>query len=133
MSICSRVLAVTNQGLIMEYNIYDVLEKVRTRTGMYIGEQKLENLMSFLAGYRFAMESIGAVNISQPDFHGFHDWVAAKYGFYESTSGWARMILHVELGFGPREQCIDLNKIANEIHHRKSMKRFFDLVDEFKG
>ena len=71
MSICSRVLAVTNQGLIMEYNIYDVLEKVRTRTGMYIGEQKLENLMSFLAGYRFAMESIGAVNISQPDFHGF--------------------------------------------------------------
>jgi len=30
--------------------------------------------------------------MQQPDFHGFHDWVAHRLGFAESTSGWCNMI-----------------------------------------
>lgn len=120
----------------MEYNIYDLLEKINVRTGMYIGEQKLENLMSFLAGYHFAMNSVGAVENSQPDFRGFHNWVAAKYGFYESTSGWADMILVAELGLHPRENSEDredCKRKATEIQHENSVRTFFKLVGEFKN
>ena len=118
----------------MEYSIYELLEKISVRTGMYIGEQKLENLMSFLAGYRFAMDSIGAIDTSEPSFGGFHNWVAAKYGFYESTSGWATMILTVELSLnltGKKEA--DWANKATEMQHRNSVKTFFKLVSEFKN
>lgn len=122
--------------MFMEYNVYDLLEKICVRTGMYIGETKLEKLMSFLAGYHFAMDSIGAIDVSQPDFRDFHNWISAKYGFYESTSSWANMILVVELGLNPRgdggdrEDC---KSNATEIQHENSVRTFFKLVDEFKN
>ena len=119
----------------MEYNLYDLLEKISVRTGMYIGDQKLENLMAFLEGYHFAMGSVGAIENSQPDFRGFHNWVAAKYGFYESTSGWANMILVAELGLSPRgniEAWEDCKRKATEIQHENSVRTFFKLVGEFK-
>jgi len=120
----------------MEYSIYELLEKISVRTGMYIGEQKLENLMSFLAGYHFAMDFVGAIDISQPAFSGFHNWIAAKYGFYESTSGWANMILGVELGLSPQDRggtWSDFKGRATETQHQNSVKTFFKLVGEFKN
>ena len=90
----------------------------------------------FLAGYHFAMDSVGAIDISQPDFGGFHNWIAAKYGYYESTSGWANMILAVELGLSPQDRSgswNDFKRKATEIQHTNSVKTFFKLVGEFKN
>jgi hypothetical protein len=51
----------------------------------------------------------------QPEFHGFHDWIAGRLGYAESTSGWYKMI---------RGRC------ASE---REAFDRFYELLDEFRA
>ena len=50
-----------------------------------------------------------------PKFHGFHDWVANKFGYTESTSGWAYMI---------EDQRED---------KKEALYLFYELLDEYRG
>lgn len=93
---------------------FELLDKIRRRPGMYIGYHSPTHVHSFLSGY-----SIGTIvkseKIEQPDFNEFHDWIAKRLHYSESTSGWAYMI---------EDQCED---------KEEALWLFFELLDEFRG
>jgi hypothetical protein len=73
-------------------SIYDLLEQIRRRPGMYIGVRSIIHLHSHLYGYTSGLARVGFALRDQKDFHRFHDWVARRLGYYSSTPGWANMI-----------------------------------------
>ena len=114
-------------------NIYELIETLSVRTAMYTGEHKLSNIRSFIDGYTFAMEDVELRSQFLSDFGGFHDWVAEKLGFSESTAGWQNMILAIEMGIPPKEvKWTSYAVNASEEQHKSSVARFFDLVSEYK-
>ncbi len=116
------------------FNTYAVLEKIERRPSMYIGKSSLWSLKSFLDGYTLAMCDAGVTDIAEPDFHGFHAWVAKKFGFYEATAGWANMILAVALGYDAKT--IDWEVYADSIsktEHEESLNMFWKLLLEYRG
>jgi hypothetical protein len=97
-------------------NMYDLIDLMKVRTGMYLGESKISNMSSFLDGYLFCSQ---IHNIKQekvfPPFWYFHEWAKEKYNWYESTAGWKNIIL--------QENNNDEEAVLNV---------FFDLMDDFK-
>lgn len=93
---------------------YELLDKIRRRIGMYIGAASPTHLQSFLSGYYLA-NRMERNKTEEPNFQDFHDWVAKKLGYAESTSGWANMI---------EDQRVD---------KEEALFLFFELLDEFKG
>lgn len=91
----------------------NLLEKIRKRPGMYLGECSLTALCHAMGGYALALGMHGIktdANLRLPD--DFNDWVAYRLHYKESTSGWKRMILGA---------CGD--EVA-------AFARFFELLDE---
>jgi hypothetical protein len=82
---------------------------------MYIVEPSLYRLHSFLTGYTGGLGRVGFALRDEADFHRFHDWVARRLGFFESTSGWVNMIR---------------DKSTSDA---EAFARFFELLDEFKN
>ena len=80
---------------------------------MYIGYHSPTHLHSFLSGFSFGKEFKLDEN-EQPNFDEFHDWVAKKLNYNESTSGWAYMI---------EDQTED---------KEEALWLFFELLDEFR-
>ena len=92
----------------------ELVAVIRERTAMYTGSRTLSALSSFLDGWRFAMEvfDIESKRVLPRDFH---DWVAYRLHFRESTSGYKSMILkHV-----PDEYA--------------AVDRFYELLDEYNA
>ena len=69
-----------------------LLDVIRTRTAMYTGERTLSAVAHFLSGYLFAhtVLQVPPPSLLPPDFH---DWVAYRLHFRESTMGYRNMIL----------------------------------------
>jgi hypothetical protein len=100
-----------------EEGVYDVVDRMRAKPPLYIGERSLERLFVYLAGISAGVWMAGnnkALKDAE-DFHRFHDWVAKRLGFYESTSGWHKMI---------RIKCAD---------ESEALDRFYVLLDEFRA
>ena len=93
---------------------YELIDQIRMRTEMYTGHSSPSHLNSFLSGYFFAKMN-EEVKEENPEFHGFHDWVANKFGYNESTSGWAYMI---------EDQRED---------KKEALYLFYELLDEYRG
>ncbi len=89
-----------------------VAESFRMRTAMYIGDNKISTLKSFIDGVEYAMD-VYEIEKESP-LEGFHDWVADYYGWYESTAGWKNVILRES---GESEE--------------RALKEFFSLYDKF--
>jgi hypothetical protein len=95
---------------------YQLLDLIRRRPAMYIGRHCTSHLRSFLVGYSFcAYTNKLVIPAETPDFGGFHDWVAEKLGYSESTSGWSNMIA------GQRSDS------------ETALWLFFQLLDEYRG
>lgn len=94
---------------------HELLDSFRQRPAMYTGERTLNAIHLFLTGYRFACDQHGIV---QDDAllvpREFHDWVAYRLHFFESTSGWCNMIL------------------ARSEGEQAAIETFFRLLDEFR-
>jgi hypothetical protein len=90
-----------------------LLDVLRVRTAMYTGERTLSAVCHFLHGFGFA-QHVYQITASYlpPDFH---DWVAYRLHFRESTSGYRRMIL---------------DRIPDE---SATLDRFFELLDEHRS
>jgi hypothetical protein len=74
-------------------SVYDLLEWVRKRPTMYLDNSPtIQKLAVLIAAYDAGLGHVGFVLRDGADFHRFHDWVAKRLGFFESTSGWANMI-----------------------------------------
>lgn len=91
-----------------------LLDAMRVRTAMYTGERTLSAVGHFLNGFGFAQHvyQIPCSHLLPLDFH---DWVAYRLHFRESTTGYRRMIL---------------DRIPDE---SAALDRFFELLDEHRS
>jgi len=95
--------------------IYDMIDRIRRRPGVYIYEPSLRLLRAFINGYQFAVfDNNVPLEAEEPPFWAFHDWVAKKFHRDNSGKGWCRIICE-EAGSDAAAQ--DL---------------FFQLLDEFR-
>lgn len=99
----------------MTANIYTIIDQIRPRPAMYLGRLSVTSLENFLSGYAIALQEFNIEMTETPSFYDFHDWVAMKLGYYESTGGWCRMLLEAE----------------NQ-DEEKALERFFLYLDEFR-
>ena len=72
--------------------IQDLLPELRKRPGMFIGSDSIFDLHTFLNGYELALNVYGIDDSLFDNDLSFHDWIALRTRFYESTSGWANML-----------------------------------------
>jgi hypothetical protein len=93
---------------------YELIDMIRMRTAMYTGDASPTHLRSFLSGYYFAKKD-QEIKDEEPKFHNFQDWVANKFNYNESTSGWAYMI---------EDQRED---------KKEALYLFYELLDEYRG
>ena len=96
-------------------SIFDVLEMVRRKPGLYLGGKSIIRLQAFLSGYDSGLGRFHAVLSRYEEFHPFHDWVANRLGFNNSVPGWCNLILK--------------RSSADETAY----DQFFVLLDEFKA
>ncbi|MEV7990692.1 hypothetical protein AB0O67_01915 [Streptomyces sp. NPDC086077] len=100
-------------------DVYDLLEEVRLRPGMWVRDRSLQHLDSMLFGYRVALAVHGAeesFDFCNPGAQSAFDaWLARRMG--EQTSlGWSTVI--------EREA---------EASGRSAIELFFELLDEFRA
>ena len=93
---------------------YELIDMLRIRTALFTGVASPTHLRSFMDGY-FTATKRENPDKEEPKFHGFHDWVAKKFDYSESTSGWANMI---EDQREDKKEALDL---------------FYELLDEYRG
>jgi hypothetical protein len=98
----------------LDESIYDVLDAIRKRPGMYIAEPSINRLHAFLVGYTAGLGRVRFALRGEGDFHRFHDWVAGRLGFGSSTSGWCNMIR------------------SKSVSEADAFDRFYALLDEFR-
>lgn len=112
---------------------YPLLKLIERRTALYTGQLSLYSIYAYLGGYSHALRDN---EIKGKDLRNisFHDYVAKKLGYYESTAGWANMILAFSIGLVPKtikwtpffEMHITIEQ------HAKSVELFYKLLEEFK-
>lgn len=103
-------------------SVYDLIETVRVRPGMYLGSNSVTALMHFINGYRFAeleaaakSEEHAKPTLFPLDFWYFHEFTKVKLGFSSSVAGWRNLILETCGG-----------------DEKKALEMFFTLFDEFE-
>ncbi len=96
-----------------QIDIYDLLDSIEQKPAIYLGEKSLSLLRAFIDGYLFAARR----SLLRPNgFFDFHEWVALRLGYFESTSGYVNMILKSEMG-----------------DETKGFDRFFQLWHDFRN
>jgi hypothetical protein len=100
----------------MSGGIYEIIEKIRVRPGMYIGRSSVSVLFDFLVGYKTARRELGIkLTDKEADFcEHFHEFVEKRYNLHTSNS-WAKIIMLY---------CHD---------EKAGLEIFFKLFDEFKN
>lgn len=101
---------------------------------MWTGDVSLRSIHTYLSGYEHALSDLKVIpsSLAAPD--PFFDWVANKLGYYESTAGWANMILAYSMGFEPRQ--ISWNEFleapVTKDNHLKSIELFYQLLEAYR-
>ena len=92
-----------------------VCDDFRTRSPMYFGSWKLEDLFIFLNGIHYSIINYG-IDEKSP-LEGFREWLVNVKGYQQSGGkSWAMLILE-----------------NNDMTSEQALDRFFKLYDEFKG
>ncbi|MCB4438605.1 hypothetical protein LHL20_20510 [Alteromonas sp. McT4-15] len=118
----------------MNYNIYDLIEKISERTEMYTGRRTLSHIRSFLDGYTLAMHEANIPNTGIPEFSDFHNWLAKKFGYEKLTIGYPEILLAASLGKSAEHEDWNINDCSiTKTQHDKSVDLFFSLVSEYKN
>jgi hypothetical protein len=74
-------------------DVYDLLDLVRERPGMWIGECTLPVLRAYLEGFSLALYCAGIAFKSEPDFDLFQEWVTKRLGLERGEEGWPQLLL----------------------------------------
>ncbi|BAY27716.1 hypothetical protein NIES2100_75410 [Calothrix sp. NIES-2100] len=96
--------------------LFEILQKIQTKPGMYLGQASVSDLFHFLVDFKTALRELGiAATKEEMDFYReFQPWLQKKY--HLSTSNyWAKIIM--------------LN-CANE---QEGFNTFYKLLDEFQN
>ena len=110
---------------------YELLKKIEARPAMWTGELSLKSIRTFIDGYSFALSEYQLIETNEKELN-FHDWVANKLGFYESTAGWQNMILAVTIGLDPKTiRWENYDSEVTKEQHEKSIRKFYELLEEF--
>lgn len=94
--------------------LFDLLEKIKAKPGLYIGTISIGHLRMFIFGYRFARSQMGVTNTAtETDFYkNFQPWLQNRLSI-RTVNGWDKIILLT---------CID---------EKAAFDYFFQLLDEF--
>jgi Asp-tRNA(Asn)/Glu-tRNA(Gln) amidotransferase C subunit len=84
---------------------------MRSKPAMYLGENTLTALSSFISGF---YEGCNYENTDNPSFDSFNDFVGEYYGKY-TTAGWKNLILADHYG-----------------NEAEAIIRFYEILDEFR-
>jgi hypothetical protein len=95
-------------------NLYALIHQIRARPPLYLGENSISALHNFINGYFHACHVNGIDEDELPPWADFHEFVRARTGFSESTSGWCNMIL---------------STCAND--ETKALATFFEMFEAF--
>lgn len=99
-----------------QLDLYELLDAIEARPGLYLGSMSVRLLKAFIDGVLFASARRDRFPLHSIDFH---NWVALRLGFFESTSGYANMILKSE--GGDEERSFDrLFELWREFRYRQS-------------
>ncbi len=92
---------------------YKLIQKIKQRPSLYLGQRSISHLQTFLDGYTFARrEQNLPVTEEEREFEGFQEWVEFRFN-QQSTQSWAKIIL-----FYSEDE-------------RDALVRFFELFAEF--
>ncbi|MFB2880402.1 hypothetical protein [Floridanema aerugineum] len=93
--------------------LYEMLQEIKKRPGMYLGKRSISRLRSFLDGYMGAREDLGLPQTEQEkEFNGFQEWIQERFNI-TSSHGWDSIILFYS---------------ADE---RDALEKFFELFEKF--
>jgi hypothetical protein len=94
--------------------LFDILEKIKARPGMYIGKASVSDLFMFLAGYKTARREFGIEPTEQEnEFYGeFQPWLQKRFKL-KSVNSWAKIIM------------------LYSVDEKAGFEYFFQLLDEF--
>jgi hypothetical protein len=96
-------------------NFYDVLQTIRQRPALYIGQNSIFSLQAFLDGYYFARRDLNiALTDQEEEFQTFLQWIRQKFNV-ETGQLWTSLVL------------------SHSIDERDAVAQFFQLFDEFKA
>lgn len=92
-----------------------LIDAILKRPGMYLGSKSLTAFYHFLGGYEVAcsLHQIKDDRLGLEIPYDFHDWVAYRTHFLDSTSGWCKMI------------------VATSRSEEEAFDRFFELLKEY--
>ncbi|QHT70576.1 hypothetical protein GXP67_29950 [Rhodocytophaga rosea] len=95
--------------------IYNLLEKIKERPSMYLGEKRISSLRTFIDGYTFGLWEYNIQTEEEtPPFVLLHKWVAKKFGWGQTSAGWNTILLNENLG-----------------DEEKALDQFFEILPEF--
>ena len=94
--------------------LFEIIEKIKARPGMYIGKPSVSDLFMFLAGYKTARRELGIEPSEQEnEFYGeFQPWLQKRFNL-QSVNSWAKIIM------------------LYSVDEREGFEYFFKLLDEF--
>jgi hypothetical protein len=74
-------------------SLYDLLNKIHQKPGIYIGVPSVSGLHLFLCGYAFSCQEQGlAITAEEQTFAQFQPWIQQRFNIAASVS-WAKIIL----------------------------------------
>ena len=95
--------------------LYEILQEIKKRPGIFLGRSSITRLRSFLDGYIAAREDLGLPRTDQEtEFNNFQDWIQKRYNI-TSSHGWDSIILFYS---------------ADE---RDALDNFFQLFEKFQN
>lgn len=94
--------------------LFELLENIKNKPGLYLGTASITNLRMFILGYRFARSEVGITTTeAESDFHkNFQPWLQNRLSI-RTVNAWDKVILLT---------CID---------EKAGFDYFFQLLDEF--
>ena len=93
--------------------LYEMLQQIKQRPGMYLGKCSIIRLRAFIDGYMGARQDLGVpLTEQEKEFGNFQDWIQERYNI-TSSHGWDSIILFYS---------------ADE---RDALNKFFSLLEQF--
>jgi hypothetical protein len=94
--------------------LYQVLQDIKIRPGLFLGNSSITRLRAFLDGYGSARADLGLPLTEQEKaFNGFQAWIQTRFES-TTTQGWDRIIL------------------SHTADEQDALDRFFELFEQFQ-